>query len=323
MKTSIPLSTANRLASRLKPRHLSFLHALQHHGSLTRAAAELAISQPAATKTLMELEDMFGAPLFTRSRHGLHATPLGRLALVRAQHLLQDLEQWGREVDALRAGHNAHLNVGAIPFVSGSLLAQAIARINQRHGVTVTLQRATTDQLLQQLERHEIDCIIGRASGGASARSIQHEMLYPQRPALIAHPRLARRLLHDRPTWPELASMRWILPSPATPIGNMITELFVRAQVQPPEPIVETYSLEVIEDLIAADDKLVSIIPQDIAQEMARRGRVAMAPWLFDWELPPMSLIRLARDIPLQAEMQFAQILRELCAQGQPSEPIQ
>ena len=312
------LPTANRLASRLKPRHLAFLQALQRHDSLTRTANELGISQPAATKTLAEVEEIFGAPLFTRSRHGLHPTPLGRLALVRAQHLLQDLEQWGREVDALRAGHSAHLNVGAIPFVSGPLLTRAIALLHRRHGATVTLQRANTDQLLQLLERHELDCVIGRASSGASARRIQHDMLYPQRPALIVHPRLARRLLQDRPSWPELASMRWILPSPATPIGNLLTEMFVRAQVQPPEPMVETYSLDVIEGLIADDDRLVSIVPRDIAQEMARRGRIAMAPWLFDWELPPMSLIRRARDVPLLAEIQFAQILRELCADGRP-----
>ncbi len=70
--------------------------------------------------------------------------------------------------------------------------------------------------------------------------------------------------------------------------------------------------------LIADDDRRGAVGPRDIGQEMARRGRIAMAPWLFDWELPPMSLIRRARDVPLLAEIQFAQILRELCADGRP-----
>lgn len=317
--TSKPVPTAgSRLVSRLRPRHLTLLQALQRHGSLTRVALALGISQPAATKALAEVEDIFGAPLFTRSRQGLEATALGRLALVRSQHLLQDLEQWGQEVEALRTGHSAHLGIGAIPFVSGPLLAQAIGLLHSRHGVTVTLQRATTDRLLQLLQRHELDCVIGRVAGRADTQKIRHQMLYPQRPALIAHPRLVRRLLRGRPEWAELASMRWILPSPATPIGNMIAELFVRAQVQPPTPIIETYSLDVMEGLIAADDELVSIVPQDIAQEMSRHGRVAMAPWLFDWELPPMSLIRRVRDVPLLAEEQFAAILQDLCAGGRP-----
>lgn len=312
-----PPSLPSRLAARLKIRHLNLLLAVRRHGTLTRVAVETGISQPAATKALAEIEDIFGAPLFTRSRHGLEPTPLGQLALVRARHLLQDLDQWTREVDALRSGHSAHLNIGAIPFVSGPLLARAVALLHQRHGVTVTLHRATTDQLLELLLRRDLDCVIGRAAGGGpDPRAIWHEMLYRQWPALIGHPRLVRRLPHGPPDWSELASMRWILPSPATPIGGMIAGLFVRAQVQPPTPMIETYSLDVIESLIMGDDRLVSIVPEDIAREMALHGRVAMAPWRFDWELPPMSLIRRVRDVPLQAETHFAQILRELCADG-------
>lgn len=305
----------SRLAARLKVRHLSLLLAVARHGSLTRVAVDMGVSQPAATKALAEVEDIFGAPLFTRSRHGLQPTPLGELALVRARHLLQDLDQWTREVDALRSGHSAHLNIGAIPFVSGPLLTRAVSMLHHRHGVTVTLHRATTDQLVELLLRRDLDCVIGRAAGGGpDARAIWHELLYRQWPALIGHPRLVRRLLRGPPDWAELASMRWILPSPATPIGAMIAGLFVRAQVQPPTPMIETYSLDVIEGLIADDDRLVSIVPEDIAREMSRQGRVATVPWRFDWELPPISLIRRVREVPLQAETHFAQILRELCA---------
>src|SRR3546814_5007218 len=105
--------------------------------------------------------------------------------------------------------------------------------------------------------------------------------------------------------------MNWILPSPATPIGNMVTELFVRAQAQPPQPIVETYSLEVIEGLLAGNDDLLSIVPEDIARDLCKGQRVALVPWNFDWELPPISLIRRVRDVPLQAEECLAAILRD------------
>src|SRR3546814_12453764 len=86
------MSTLIRLTTRLKSRHLTLLLALQRHRSLTRVAQEAGVSQPAATKTLAEIESIFGGPLFVRSRHGLQPTPLGPLALVRAQHMLQDLE---------------------------------------------------------------------------------------------------------------------------------------------------------------------------------------------------------------------------------------
>ncbi|WP_459614816.1 LysR family transcriptional regulator [Bordetella sp. 2513F-2] len=302
-----------RLAARLKPRHLNLLDALRRHGSLTRVAAELGVSQPAITKSLTEIEELFGAPLFVRTRRGLQPTPLGDLVLVRADQLLHDLAQWEREVGAVRAGHTGHLNIGAIPYVSSPLLVRAITLLQTRHGVTVSLQRATTGQLLQLLRSHELDCAIGRATAAASGE-LRHEILYPQRPALIAHPHRVRQLLRGRPDWAELAAMRWILPSPATPIGNMIVALFVQAQVQPPVPVVETYSLDVMEGLIANDDTLVSIVPEDVARDLARQGRVAMASWRFDWNLPPMSLIRRSRETPLKAELQFSAILHELCA---------
>jgi len=308
------MSTLVRLTSRLKSRHLTLLLAVARHRSLTRVAQEAGVSQPAATKTLAEIEDIFGGPLFTRARQGLQPTPLGQLALVRAQHMLQDLEHWADEIDALRSGHATHLNIGAVPFVSGPLLTRAIEWLGSRHRITVTLQRATTDHLLRALRSHELDCVIGRASAIAGARDVWHELLYPQRPALIANPRLARRLARRRPDWRELAGMNWILPSPATPIGTMVTELFVRAQAQPPVPIVETYSLEVIEGLLAGHDDLLSIVPRDIALELCKSQRVALVPWQFDWALPPISLIRRVREVPLQAEERFAEILRELCA---------
>ena len=56
-----------RLGNRLKPRHLRLLADIARLGSLTRVAAAAGISQPAVTKALAELEDIFGAPLFERT----------------------------------------------------------------------------------------------------------------------------------------------------------------------------------------------------------------------------------------------------------------
>ena len=177
----------SRLANRLKQRHLVLLANIARHGTLTRVAAATGISQPAATKALAELEDIFGAPLFLRTGRGLQATPLGELALVRARHLQNDLDVWAREVAALHDGRAAHLHVGVVPYVSSALLTAAISRLHQRHGVTLTLHRATTDHLVPMLRRHELDCIISRATSTVAQDDLSHRVLYRQRPRLIAH----------------------------------------------------------------------------------------------------------------------------------------
>ncbi len=307
-------TTHDRLLTRLKTRHLLLLDGIQRHGTLTRAARESGVSQPAATKTLAELEAIFGAPLFVRGGARLQATPLGQLALDRAHRLLQDLRHWSHEIDTAHAGHATRLHVGAVPYIPGELLKQALTALRQRHRVVCTLTRATSDQLSTALARHEIDCLIGRPSAAPSGQGFLYEVLYPETPALIAHPALARRLARQPLDWRKLAQMNWILPSPATPIGRVVTDIFTQAQAVPPVPVLETYSLDVIASMLRDDDTLVSILPDSLARDMARRGDVGIVDERLDWKLPPVALIRRRRDLPLWAEERLAEILRELCA---------
>jgi len=301
---------SQRLMSRLKLRHLTLLISVGRLRSLTRAADELGISQPAATKALAEIEGIFEAPLFIRSRQGLEPTPLGAVALVRAKRMVLDLEHWGEEMEVVRSGHSAQLRIGAIPFVSERVLTPALERLCAE-GINVVIHRATTDQLLRELREHEIDCVIGRAAA-IGMDNMWHQVLYKQRPALIAHPALAKRIARTRPDWHVLAQVGWILPSAATPIGYMVTELFTREQIRPPVARVETYSIDIITGMLRRNENLLSIVPEDIAQDMELRGGVARIEWDWAWELPPISLIRQVRDAPLAAEERFAEIMHEL-----------
>jgi DNA-binding transcriptional LysR family regulator len=304
----------DRLASRLKMRHLTLLLEIQRHGSLTRVAQQMATSQPAVTHALAELEAIFGAPLFLRSARGMAPTPLGEVALTRARSLLQDLDHWAREMDAVDAGYAAHLNVGVIPFVSGALVCDAIRNtMSGARKLAVTIREATSDQLLLALRNHEIDCLIARASSATRLPDILHEVLYHQRPRLIAGQRLGARLARLPLDWGKLAQLEWILPAPSTPIGTMIADLFIRSGVKPPSPVIESYSLKIIGGMISDSDNMVSIVPEDIADELKRTAAVAVVPYELDWELPPVALIRRQREVPLQAEEAFAQSLRVLC----------
>ena len=304
---------AQRLVSRLKLRHLTLLIQLGKLRSLTRAADAIGISQPAATKALAEIEDIFEGALFIRSRQGLEPTPLGQLALMRAERMMLDLEHWGQDMQAVRSGRAAQVRVGVVPFVPGQILVPALERLCAE-GINVVLHRASTDQLLRELRGHEIDCVIGRAAAAVGMNDMWHQVLYKQRPALVAHPVLAQRIAHARPDWRILAEIGWILPSSATPIGNMVTELFTREQVRPPVALVETYSVDVIAGMLRNNQNLLSIVPEDIAHDMAQSGGVAKVDWDWDWELPPISIIRQVRDLPLDAEERFAQIMQEVCA---------
>lgn len=306
--------SSGRLASRLRLRYLVLLLQVARQGSLTRAAEALGFSQPAASKALKELESLFGAPLFLRSASGLTPTALGMLALRRARDLFQDMDNWEHEAEAVRSGSLAHLNVGAIPSVSGHLLATVIGRVRALHNVTISLHRATSDQLVGLLRQHELDCMIGRATVIEAGDDFNQKALYTQRPVLIANVELARRLRGSGISLHKLAGMDWILPSFSTPTGRMIIEIFARADVQPPFPKIETYSPDVIEDLLQSSPDYLSLVAEDIAVDICRNRKVARIPFEFDERLPPISLIRRRREAPVPVEEYFAQILYEACA---------
>lgn len=328
---SEPNEIARRLSSRLKMRHLVLLLKIEQYGSLTRVAEHMASSQPAVTNALLEMESMFGTPLFERSSRGMLPTALGAVVLKRAQAMLHDLDHLTREMEAVAAGHAAHLHIGVIPFVSGQILSatlrqlKQIRQIAQGHAkterrLTVTIHEGTTDQLLRQLQDHTVDLVVGRASGataaagiGTDAGRVTFEVLFRQRPRLIANRRLAATLGRTKLDWQKLSGLEWILGAPNTSIREQVASLFLAAGMAPPVPVVESYSAKLIGEMIAASEDTVSILPADIAEELVRVAGVAIVPYAFEWTLPPIALFSRSGEPPVPAQDAFTTALRDVC----------
>jgi DNA-binding transcriptional LysR family regulator len=72
----------------LELRHLKVVCAIAETGSVTKAASQLGLAQPALTAQLQRIERTLGGPLFERDRRGARPTALGELVLSRARVLL-------------------------------------------------------------------------------------------------------------------------------------------------------------------------------------------------------------------------------------------
>ena len=72
----------------LELRHLKVVCAIAETGSVTKAASQLGLAQPALTAQLQRIERTLGGPLFERDRRGARPTALGELVLARARVLL-------------------------------------------------------------------------------------------------------------------------------------------------------------------------------------------------------------------------------------------
>lgn len=303
-----------KLTSRLKMRHLVLLLQIEQHGSLTRVAEHMATSQPAVTNALAELESMFDVPLFERSVRGMTPTPLGAVVLARARALVHDLGHLVQEMEAVAAGHAAHLHIGVIPFVSGQMLSSAIGRTRPAgRRITATIHEGQGPALLRQLRDHTLDMVVGWATPSVDMDNLGFEVLYHQQPRLIASRRLAARLARRALDWKALAELDWILGVPQTAMRDQVASLFMQAGIRPPAATTECHSAKLIGELIAASDQALSIVPADIADELVSVAGVAIVPFSFTWHLPPIAVFMRHESQGSAPHRLFAEALREEC----------
>jgi DNA-binding transcriptional LysR family regulator len=115
----------------LELRHLKVVCAIAETGSVTKAASQLGLAQPALTAQLQRIERTLGGPLFDRDRRGARPTALGELVLSRARVLLPAMKGLQDEAARLAAGGEddtmSRYRIGA---VGGPVVAHLVHRLS-------------------------------------------------------------------------------------------------------------------------------------------------------------------------------------------------
>lgn len=147
--------------SRLTIRHLRYFDSLAKTGHFGRAADDCAVSQPALSMQIKELEDIIGSPLFERRPRALTMTAFGERFAERARSILRDvdeLEDFGRNSNDQLIGR---LRIGVIPTIAPYLLPQLIRDLALHFPDLEPAPRETvTPRLLNELTEGKLDCAI-------------------------------------------------------------------------------------------------------------------------------------------------------------------
>ena len=181
--------------ARIKIRHLACFLEVARLRSVVNAAQALNISQPAATKTIQELEVVLGQTLFDRSRRRLALTPFGDVFYRHASASIAALRQG---VDAARgAQETAVIKIGALPSVSARILPEAVRSYSRSEpGINSRIITGPNSYLLSLLQTSEVDLVIGRMAEPDSMLGLHFEHLYSERVVLAVrpdHPLLSER----------------------------------------------------------------------------------------------------------------------------------
>jgi DNA-binding transcriptional LysR family regulator len=142
-------------------RHLIYFEAVARHQHVSRAAAELAVAQPALSKQIHDLERELGVALFERVGRNVRLTEPGQALLVHARAILAQVEAAQtemRERAGLRRGRAA---IGAPPTVGTHLLPAPLAAFNRRYpGIELRMREDGSQTLLNLLEAGELDLAV-------------------------------------------------------------------------------------------------------------------------------------------------------------------
>lgn len=102
----------DRIGRRLKLRDLNIFLAVARQRSMSRAATELAISQPAVSRAIADIEYTLGVPLLDRNPHGVEPTLYGRSLMKRGNVVFDELRQSVKEIEFLADPTAGEIRIG-------------------------------------------------------------------------------------------------------------------------------------------------------------------------------------------------------------------
>lgn len=127
-------------------------------GSLTRAAKELYISQPAVTLQIRKLEHEYNASLFYRRDKGVELTPAGRLLFEYAKRIDSIYDEASEEISALSGSVQGTMRVGATLTIGEYVLPPVMGRFKADHPlVDILLEVENTSRIVEQVASGILD----------------------------------------------------------------------------------------------------------------------------------------------------------------------
>jgi DNA-binding transcriptional LysR family regulator len=241
------------MSSHITLRQFRYFIAVAESGSVAAASRMLAIAQSALTKSMQELEEELGQPLFERSSRGMTLTPQGHRFLASARKVIGAVTEATRlhragegEGGALRGP----LAVGVTSLVAGYYLSELLARYRRScPEVSVLITEETPPFLEHLLINGELDVAIMVSNALGQPQALVAETLTrsPSRVWLASdHPLTAR----DEITLADCAAYDQVVLE-ADRIDDLMRAAWARRQLKP-RTLLKTSSLEAVRSLVGA-----------------------------------------------------------------------
>ncbi|MFF8595348.1 transcriptional regulator CynR [Streptomyces sp. NPDC015220] len=290
----------------LELRHLRYLLAVAEHGSFTRAAEDLRVSQPTLSQQIRQLERTVGAQLLDRTGRSVRLTDAGETYASHARRALRDLAAAQRAVQDVRDLTHGHLRLAVTPTFTAYLVGPLVAGLHSRHpGITLDVREMTQDRIETSLLADDID--LGIAFAGAHLPGVTAATLFTETLSLVT----AAGRPEDGPPGPlsirELAERQLALLSEDFATRGHIDAHFAAHRVRP-RITVEANSVQALVEIVRRT-AIATVLPDAITHDHPH-----LVPVPLDPALPARTVTLLRRGSGYQsaAARAFTQLAHDL-----------
>ena len=252
-------------------KQLRYFDALSRHCHFGRAAEACAISQPALSMQIKELEQFLGGVLLERGARQIRLTKFGEEVAQRVRDILRSVDELG---DFARASHDqlaGRLRVGMIPTIAPYLLPTIIGNLTRLHPeLDIHVRETLTPKLIQELREGRLDTAI--VALPVSEPSLTEIALFAEH-FLLVRPGEAEGT--PVPTVKALREMRLLLLEEGHCFRDQALS-FCKLHASPPREVLDASSLSTLVQMVSAGIG-VTLIPEMAVAVETRSAPVSVA----------------------------------------------
>ncbi|GIT85258.1 MULTISPECIES: hydrogen peroxide-inducible genes activator [Roseobacter] len=252
-------------------KQLRYFDALARHKHFGRAADSCAITQPALSLQIKELEALVGAPLVERATREIRLTALGSDFITRTRKILLSIDELDELARAAQGPLAGRLRLGVIPTVAPYLLPAIMTSFAERFAdLDVELRESVTQALIQDLLEARLDLAI--VALPISEPALQEFALFEEDFVLVRPPQDAGKPV---PSPEMLQEMRLLLLEEGHCFRDQALS-FCKSVDAHPRQMMEGSSLSTLVQMVGAGIG-VTLIPEMALSLETRSADVAVA----------------------------------------------
>lgn len=130
-------------------------------GSITAAARELGLTQPAVSQHLRRLETRVGTAITTRVGRGIRLTEAGTILARHSVSVAETLKEASEELAAVKGLHTGSTSIAAFPTASSTFIPQLLGRLSASHpGISVNYREAEPPEAIDAVRTGAVDLAV-------------------------------------------------------------------------------------------------------------------------------------------------------------------